>query len=110
MGLRAVIADASSGWLMSTVATSTAALQLVQASDVDAELEARLTGEFDARIVDYSTARLPFSEWVLGRIRGIGYPVENLDDLHTVIPQIVTPPARTVAARSRCWRASKIRR
>lgn len=72
---------------MSTVATTMPALKPVQASDIDAELERSLTTEWDAQIVDYPTDRFPFSEWVLGRIRGMGYPLDNLDYLHTVVPQ-----------------------
>ena len=72
---------------MSTVATTMPALKPVQASDIDAELERSLTTEWDAQIVDYPTDRFPFSEWILDRIRGMGYPLDNLDYLHTVVPQ-----------------------
>ena len=72
---------------MSTVATTMPALKPVQASDIDAELERSLTTEWDAQIVDYPTDRFPFSEWMLDRIRGMGYPLDNLDYLHTVVPQ-----------------------
>ncbi len=72
---------------MSSVANTTPALKPVQASDIDAELERSLTTEWDAQIVDYPTDRFPFSEWILDRIRGMGYPLDNLDYLHTVVPQ-----------------------
>ena len=72
---------------MSTVATTMPALKPVQASDIDAELERSLTTEWDAQIVDYPTDRFPFSAWILDRIRGMGYPLDNLDYLHTVVPQ-----------------------
>ena len=72
---------------MSSVANTTPALKPVEASDIDADLERSLTTEWDAQIVDYPTDRFPFSEWVLDRIRGMGYPLDNLDSLHTVVPQ-----------------------
>ena len=72
---------------MSTVATTIPALKPVQASDVDAELERSLTTEWDAQIVDYPTDQFPFSEWILNRIRGMGYALDNLDYLHLAVPQ-----------------------
>lgn len=59
----------------------------VQANTVDAELERSLTTEWDAQIVTYDTEQFPFAEWILNRIRGMGYPLEDLDTLHLVIPK-----------------------
>jgi sporadic carbohydrate cluster protein (TIGR04323 family) len=59
----------------------------IQGSDIDAELERSLTTEWDAQVYSYSTERFPFAEWILGRIRGMGYPLKDLDTLHEVIPQ-----------------------
>jgi sporadic carbohydrate cluster protein (TIGR04323 family) len=62
-------------------------LKPVQANDVDAELERSLTHEWDAQIVDYPKEEFPFSEWILNRIREMGYPLTDLDTLHKVVPQ-----------------------
>jgi sporadic carbohydrate cluster protein (TIGR04323 family) len=59
----------------------------IQGKDIDAELEHSLTNEWDAQIYSYSTDRFPFSEWVLDRIRGMGYALKDLDTLHLVVPQ-----------------------
>lgn len=59
----------------------------VQANDVDAELERSLTHEWDAQIVTYPNKRFPFNEWILNRIRQMGYPLDDLNYLHKVVPQ-----------------------
>lgn len=59
----------------------------VQGNEVDSELERSLTTEWDAQIVDYPTNEFPFSEWMLGRIRIMGYPIKELGTLHEVVPQ-----------------------
>jgi sporadic carbohydrate cluster protein (TIGR04323 family) len=59
----------------------------VQGKDIDAELERSLTNEWDAQIATYPNERFPFNEWILNRIRGMGYPLKDLDSLHTVVPQ-----------------------
>ena len=59
----------------------------VQANDVDAELERSLTNEWDAKIVTYPNDRFPFNEWILNRIRKMGYPLDDLNYLHKVVPQ-----------------------
>ena len=51
----------------------------VQGKDIDAELERSLTNEWDAQIVTYPNERFPFNEWILNRIRGMGYPLKDLD-------------------------------
>jgi sporadic carbohydrate cluster protein (TIGR04323 family) len=69
------------------MATKTAAFTPVQANDVDAALERSLTTEWDAQIVTYPNERFPFNEWILNRIRGMGYALNDLDSLHLVVPQ-----------------------
>lgn len=59
---------------------------LVPANDIDAELERSLTTLWDAQIVQYPNERFPFNEWILNRIRGMGYPLDDLRYLHTVVP------------------------
>jgi sporadic carbohydrate cluster protein (TIGR04323 family) len=68
-------------------AARTAAFNPVQGCDIDAELERSLTNEWDAQIVTYPKERFPFSEWILNRIRAMGYPVDNLNYFHKVVPQ-----------------------
>ena len=59
----------------------------IQANEIDEELERTLTHEWDAQIVTYPVERFPFSEWILNRVRGMGYPsLKNLDSLHEVVP------------------------
>jgi sporadic carbohydrate cluster protein (TIGR04323 family) len=62
------------------------AATLVQANDVDAELERSLTTTWDANILDYPNDEFPFNVWILNRIRGMGYPLDDLAYLHTVVP------------------------
>ena len=63
-----------------------AAATLVPANDVDAELERSLTTTWDANIIDYPNEKFPFNEWILNRIRGMGYALDDLAYLHTVVP------------------------
>jgi sporadic carbohydrate cluster protein (TIGR04323 family) len=67
--------------------TAAAALKPVQASDIDEELERSLTTTWDAQIMDYPADRFPFSEWILDRIRKMGYPLDDLSYLHKAVPQ-----------------------
>src|SRR5260370_3817868 len=59
----------------------------IQANDIDAELERSLTNEWDAKIMTYPNERFPFNEWMLNRIRNMGFPVEDLSYFHEVVPQ-----------------------
>jgi sporadic carbohydrate cluster protein (TIGR04323 family) len=59
----------------------------IQANDIDAELERSLTHEWDAQIVTYPNDRFPFNEWILNRVRIMGYPLDDLNYLHKVVPQ-----------------------
>src|SRR5260370_33515790 len=62
----------------------------IQANDIDAELERSLTHEWDAQIMTYPNERFPFNEWMLNRIRMMGFPVEDLSYFHEVVPQAET--------------------
>src|SRR5437667_4457418 len=62
-------------------------LEPVQANDIDAELERSFTHEWDAQIMTYPNERFPFNEWILNRIRLMGFPVEDLSYFHEVVPQ-----------------------
>ena len=62
----------------------------IQANDIDAELERSLTHEWDAQIMTYPNERFPFNEWILNRIRMMGFPVEDLSYFHEVVPQSET--------------------
>jgi sporadic carbohydrate cluster protein (TIGR04323 family) len=70
-----------------TATVRTASFNPVQANDVDAELERSLTHEWDAQIVTYPNDRFPFNEWILSRVRAMGYPLDDLNYLHIVVPQ-----------------------
>jgi hypothetical protein len=59
----------------------------IQGNEVDAELERSLTHEWDAQIVTYPNDRFPFNEWILSRVRAMGYPLEDLNYLHKAVPQ-----------------------
>src|SRR5258708_14004187 len=62
----------------------------IQANDIDAELERSLTNEWDAKIMTYPNERFPFNEWILNRVRMMGFPVEDLSYFHEVVPQAET--------------------
>ncbi len=69
------------------LATAEMPFNPIQANDIDAELERSLTTEWDAQIMTYPNDRFPFSEWILNRVRGMGYALDELDNLHAVVPQ-----------------------
>ena len=58
-----------------------------RANDIDTALERSLTNEWDAKIMTYPSERFPFNEWLLKRIQGMGHPLEDLSNLHAVVPQ-----------------------
>src|SRR5260370_10294988 len=66
------------------------AFDTIQANDIDAELERSLTNEWDAKIMTYPNERFPFNEWILNRIRMMGFPVEDLSYFHEAVPQSET--------------------
>jgi sporadic carbohydrate cluster protein (TIGR04323 family) len=69
------------------LATAEMPFNPIQANDIDAELERSLTTEWDAQIMTYPNERFPFNEWILNRVRGMGYALDKLDNLHAVVPQ-----------------------
>src|SRR5262249_14984479 len=58
-----------------------------QANDVDAELERSLTNEWADKSVTYQNNQCPLNEWILTRIRKMGYSLDDLNYLHKVVPQ-----------------------
>lgn len=56
-------------------------------SDRSALLEASLLTHWDARIVEYDTARHRFAGWMLDEVRALGHAVDRLDRLHEVVPE-----------------------
>ena len=56
------------------------------ARSIDRALEQSLTTTWDARLVEYDANRFPFDRWILGRIRAMGYPLEDLTEIHKVVP------------------------
>jgi sporadic carbohydrate cluster protein (TIGR04323 family) len=57
-----------------------------QANDINAALEQSLTNEWDAKIMTYPNEKYPFNEWILGRVRGMGYKIDDLSYLHEAVP------------------------
>lgn len=54
--------------------------------DIDEALERSLLSAWDAKLVDYDLARFPFHEWVLRRLRSMDYDLDDLTDIHKVVP------------------------
>jgi sporadic carbohydrate cluster protein (TIGR04323 family) len=67
-------------------AMAAAPATLVPANDIDAALERSLTTTWNAQVVEYPNDEFPFDQWILNRIRGMGYPLNELQNLHNVIP------------------------
>lgn len=57
-----------------------------QANDINAALEHSLTNEWDAKIMTYPNEKYPFNEWILGRVQGMGYKLDDLSNLHEAVP------------------------
>lgn len=53
---------------------------------IDPVLEASLQNEWNAKIVSYDRERFPFDQWILERVKRMGYPIETLDRLHEAVP------------------------
>jgi sporadic carbohydrate cluster protein (TIGR04323 family) len=60
--------------------------KLVGADDIDAALEESLTTTWDAKVYSWDNSRYPFNEWILSRIRGMGYKLDDLSYLHEAVP------------------------
>ncbi len=70
------------------VAASAADFKPIQANEIDEMLEHSLTHEWDAQIMEYPPDKYPFAEWILDRIRKMGYPqLNDLSLLHETVPQ-----------------------
>jgi sporadic carbohydrate cluster protein (TIGR04323 family) len=69
-----------------SLAMATSPVTLVPANDIDTLLEQSLTTTWDAQVIDYPNDRFPFNEWILKRIRGMGYDLDALENLHKVVP------------------------
>ena len=59
---------------------------LVAANDIDAALELSLTTVWDAKVYSWDNSKYPFNEWILNRIRGMGYDLDDLSYLHETVP------------------------
>jgi len=59
---------------------------LVAANDIDAALEQSLTTLWDAKVYAWDNAKYPFNEWILNRVRGMGYDLNDLRYLHEAVP------------------------
>jgi sporadic carbohydrate cluster protein (TIGR04323 family) len=60
--------------------------KLVAANDIDAALEESLTTVWDAKVYHWDNSKYPFNEWILDRIRGMGYKLDDLSYLHEAVP------------------------
>ncbi len=54
--------------------------------DIEDSLEKSLSTKWDAQLVDYDIEAYPFDKWILGRIQVMGYPLDDLSNLHNVVP------------------------
>ena len=60
--------------------------KLVAANDIDAALEESLTTVWDAKVYSWDNSKYPFNEWILNRVRGMGYQLDDLSYLHESVP------------------------
>lgn len=59
--------------------------QPVPAEDLAAKLERSLQTTWNSTVMEYPTDRFPFDQWMLERIQGMGYDLDDLRNLHEVI-------------------------
>ena len=59
---------------------------LVAADDIDAFLEQSLTTVWDAKVYSWDNSKYTFNEWILERVRGMGYKLNELSYLHEAVP------------------------
>ncbi len=52
----------------------------------DPELEYSITHEWNAQIMTYPNEEYPFNEWILNRVRLMGYKIDDLSYLHESVP------------------------
>ena len=60
--------------------------KLVAANDIDAALEESLTTVWDAKVYSWDNAKYPFNKWILNRVSGMGYKLDDLSFLHESVP------------------------
>lgn len=53
----------------------------------DPELEHSITHEWNAKIMTYPNEEFPFNEWILNRVRMMGYTIDDLSYLHESVPR-----------------------
>ncbi len=53
----------------------------------DPDLEHSLTHEWNANVITYPNDEFPFNEWILDRVRQMGYELGDLSYLHDAVPQ-----------------------
>jgi hypothetical protein len=49
-------------------------------------LEESLTTVWDAKVYSWDNSKYPFNEWILNRVRGMGYKLDDLSYLHESVP------------------------
>ena len=59
---------------------------LVAANDIDEALERSLTTLWDAKVYEWENEKYPFNKWILSRIQGMGYKLDDLCYLHEAVP------------------------
>ena len=70
--------------------SSAIAEKIVTSGDMiapDPELERSITNEWNAKIVTYPNEKYPFNEWILNRVRKMGYKIDDLSLLHEAVPR-----------------------
>jgi hypothetical protein len=48
--------------------------------------EESLTTVWDAKVYSWDNSKYPFNEWILNRVRGMGYKLDDLSYLHESVP------------------------
>lgn len=56
-------------------------------AELASAMEESLSTTWNARVVDYDAARFPFAELIRDEVRRLGYPIDSLQTLHTVVPR-----------------------
>jgi sporadic carbohydrate cluster protein (TIGR04323 family) len=57
-----------------------------QLNEREERLQQSLLSAWDAKLVEYDSEQFPFDKWILGRIRTMGYALDDLTALHQVVP------------------------
>lgn len=56
-------------------------------SELASAMEESLQTTWNAQVVDYDARRFPFHEMIRDEVRRLGYPIDSLQTLHTVVPR-----------------------